>query len=508
MITEQSVSASSATWSNVKWQKVELNVYRLQMRIAKAAKEQRYNKVKALQWLLTHSLEAKLLATKRVTSSQGAKTAGVDGKIYQCDPDKMQLALNLKQRGYKAQPLKRVYIPKRNGKKRPLGIPTLPDRAMQALYLMALEPIAEMQADPNSYGFRPYRSTADAVERCFKVLCNKPSVRWILEGDIKTCFDNISHQWLLQNIPIEKRILKQWLKAGFMEKQTIFPTTEGTPQGGVISPLLANMALDGLEATIQQRAKGRGTRKIHVVRYADDFVVMGATKELLESRVKPVIAEFLAERGLELSLEKTQITSIDKGFDFLGFNVRKYRDKLLIKPAKESILSFLSRIRQVIKIHPTIKADELIGMLNPKIKGWAYYYRHVVAKKTFGYVDDCIYRCLSRWTARRHPNKNFDWIGKKYFHRRGNYNWIFFGIQEKKDGGNVVKDLEKAGHIPIKRHTKIKSEATPYDPAYIEYLAKRKQDKNNKLYHYWQISTLNLLGKAQWIDPKFSARSF
>ena len=269
MITDLSVSASSATWSDIKWQKVELNVYRLQMRIAKAAKEQRYNKVKALKWLLTHSLEAKLLATKRVTSNQGAKTAGVDGKIYHRDADKMQLALSLKQRGYKAQPLKRVYIPKRNGKKRPLGIPTLRDRAMQALYLMALEPIAEIQADPNSYGFRPYRSTADAAERCFKVLCNKSSVRWILECDIKACFDNISHQWLLQNIPMEKRILKQWLKAGFIEKQTIFPTTEGTPQGGIISPLLANMTLDGLEATIQ-RAKGKGKHKIHVVRYADD----------------------------------------------------------------------------------------------------------------------------------------------------------------------------------------------------------------------------------------------
>ncbi len=209
MITEyKSVSATSATWRDVKWQKVELNVYRLQMRIAKAVKEQRHNKVKALQWLLTHSLEAKLLAVKRVTSNQGAKTSGVDGKLYQCDADKLQLALSLKQRGYKAQPLKRVYIPKRNGKRRALGIPTLRDRAMQALYLMALEPIAETQADPNSYGFRPYRSTADAVERCFKALCNKPSVRWILEGDIKACFDKISHQWLLQNIPIEKRILK------------------------------------------------------------------------------------------------------------------------------------------------------------------------------------------------------------------------------------------------------------------------------------------------------------
>jgi RNA-directed DNA polymerase len=421
---------------------------------------------------------------------------------------KMQLALSLKQRGYKAQQLKRVYIPKRNGKMRALGIPTIFDRACQALYLMALEPIAEIQADPNSYGFRPYRSTADAVERCFKVLCNKKSVRCILECDIKACFDKISHQWLLQNIPIERRILKQWLEAGFMKRQTIFPTTEGTPAGGIISPVLANMVLDGLEATIQQRAKGKSKHKIHVVRYADDFVVMGATNELLENDIKPAIVEFLAERGLELSLEKTKITSIDQGFDFLGFNIRKYQEKLLIKPAKTSVMTFLSKIRQLIKTHPTIKTEELIGMLNPKIMGWAYYYRHVVAKRTFGYVDDCIYRCISRWTSRRHPNKNSAWIGKKYFRHRGNYNWIFFGTKEKKDGSKEVIDLQKAGHIPIKRHIKIRSEATPYDSAYIKYLVNRKRDRNNKLYHYWHLSTLNLFGDKQWIDPKLATRSF
>ena len=244
-----------------------------------------------------------------------------------------------------------------------------------------------------------------------------------------------------------------------------------------------------------------------MVRYADDFVVMGATNELLENDIKPAIVEFLAERGLELSLEKTKTTSIDQGFDFLGFNIRKYQEKLLIKPAKTSVMTFLSKIRQLIKTHPTIKTEELIGMLNAKIMGWAYYYRHVVAKRTFGYVDDCIYRCISRWTSRRHPNKNSAWIGKKYFRRRGNYNWIFFGTKEKKDGSKEVIDLQKAGHIPIKRHIKIRSEATPYDSAYIKYLVNRKRDRNNKLYHYWQLSTLNLFGDKQWIEPKLATRS-
>ena len=203
------------------------------MRIAKARRQNKYGRVKSLQWLLTHSLSAKLLAVKRVLSSKSAKTAGVDGKLYHGNGVKLSLAMSLRQRGYRAKPLKRVYIPKSNGKKRPLGIPTLYDRAMQALYLLALEPISEIQADVNSYGFRPKRSTADAIEQAFRVLCNPNSAVWILEGDIKSCFDKISHNWLLDNVLLDKRILKQWLRAGYIEKQTLFPTSEGTPQGGL-----------------------------------------------------------------------------------------------------------------------------------------------------------------------------------------------------------------------------------------------------------------------------------
>lgn len=506
------VTGASSTlakrWQGISWDDVKANVRRLQMRIAKAERASKHNKVKALQWLLTHSLEAKLLAVKKVTASKGAKTSGVDGKLCVSDTQKMQLALSLKQRGYRALPLRRVYIPKKNGDKRPLGIPTMSDRAMQALYLLALEPVAEMRADPNSYGFRPCRSAADAEERCFKTLANKGSAQWILEGDIKACFDKISHDWLLNNIPIEKRILRQWLSAGYLEKQTLYPTPEGTPQGGVISPVLANMALDGLEAIVANAAKVAKVHKGHTVRYADDFACIAASREALEDHIKPAIINFLKERGLELSVEKTVISHVYDGFDFLGFNVRKNKKagKLLVTPAKKSVHRFLAEIRAVFKINRASRTDLLIGQLNPKIRGWAYYYRHVVSKTTFEYIDDCIYQCVSRWTRRRHNNKNFDWIRKKYFRSHGLRNWIFFGTKTDRNGKKEFVDLIKASSIPIIRHTKIRQEATPYDPAFDKYFAMRKQSRAaDKLYHYWHISNLGLLSDRHWI-PSNTAR--
>lgn len=495
-------SSASSDWANINWQKVEKNVYRLQMRIAKAEREGRFGKVKSLQWILTHSFEAKLLAVKRVTSSKGAKTPGVDRKVYSSNSKKMELARNLKQKGYRAQPLRRVYIPKKGNskKRRPLGIPTMSDRAMQALYLLALEPVAEMRADPNSYGFRPHRSTADAEERCFKILCNKNSAQWILEGDIRACFDTISHQWLLDNIPIDKRMLKQWLKAGFVENQTLFPTPEGTPQGGICSPVLMNMTLDGIEQAAKQAVEFKMHQaRIHTVRYADDFVVAAPSKEILENKVKPAIIQFLSERGLELSQEKTSITHIGTGFDFLGFNIRKYRGKLMIKPAKESVKTFLANIRDVIKSNKACKTEDLIGQLNPKILGWANYYRHVVAKKVFQDVDDAIYRGIARWTKRRHRSKkNFNWIRKKYFRCTGLRKWTFFAKKKKADGSTEIVDLKKARDVPIIRHTQIRQEARAYDPAYTEYFIWRKQYRNSKLHHYAHTSLLGLFSEKHW----------
>jgi len=223
---------------------------------------------------------------------------------------------------------------------------------MQALYLLALDPIAETTDDPNSYGFRQLRSTADAIEQCFGMLAKAASAKWVLEGDIKSCFDRISHDWILAHVPMDKAILRKWLKAGFLEDGILHPTDEGTPQGGICSPVIANMVLDGLEARLREVFPTETTRggksysaKVNLIRYADDFVITGRSKEQLDTEVKPLVEQFMKERGLELSQEKTVITHIEEGFDFLGQNVRTYNGKMLIKPSKKSILSLLRRLR-------------------------------------------------------------------------------------------------------------------------------------------------------------------
>ncbi len=311
------------SWHTINWKRQYRTVRRLQTRIVKATQEKQWRRVKALQRLLTRSFAAKALAVRRVTENSGRKTPGIDGKTWSTPTEKWNAINNLRRNGYKPSPLKRIYIPKSNGKLCPLGIPTMKDRAMQALYLLALEPVAETTADRNSYGFRPHRSCADAIEQVFNNLNRKTSATWVLEGDIKGCFDNISHKWLLEHIPMDKRILRSWLNAGFMEKGRLFTTDAGTPQGAPCSPVLANMCLDGLETILTNRFGRKGTAKaskskVNYVRYADDFIVTGISREILESEVKPLITAFMQERGLLLSEEKTTVTHINNGFDFLG----------------------------------------------------------------------------------------------------------------------------------------------------------------------------------------------
>jgi RNA-directed DNA polymerase len=467
--------ASSATtlWNSVDWKTTESDVRRLQVRIAKAVREGRWGKVKALQRLLTHSHSAKLLAVRRVTQNRGRHTPGVDGTIWRKPNQKWLAALALTHRGYRASPLRRIYIPKKNGKKRPLGLPVMHDRAMQALYLMALEPVAETQADIHSYGFRPGRSTADAIERCFNVLCKRTCAQWILEGDIKGCFDNIDHGWLYEHIPMDRRVLRQWLASGYLEGRQLFPTLAGTPQGGVISPCLANMVLDGLEDAVARITKP--SDKVHVIRYADDFVVTGASREMLEHRIKPVIAAFLADRGLRLSEEKTRITSVHEGFDFLGFNVRKYGRKLLIKPSKSSIKSFLTGIREEIKRSVGGPVIGLIRRLNQKIRGWVNYYRHVVAKRAFRFVDYVIFWAVWKWSRRRHPNKSAKWRYKKYFAGQGKRQWVFHAHFVSHDSVIRALPLIQASDTPIRRYRQLIAAATPYDPAFFAYFEHRSR---------------------------------
>jgi RNA-directed DNA polymerase len=462
-------------WHDIDWQKVNCNVRRLQNRIVRATQEGRWNKVKALQRLLTHSFSGKALAVRRVTENQGKNTPGVDRIVWNTPQKKLNGLYSLRQRGYQSQPLRRIYIPKKNGKKRPLGIPCMKCRAMQALYLLALDPIAETTADPNSYGFRPQRSTADAIEACFAVLSKQKSPQWILEGDIKGCFDAISHEWLLTHIPMEKAMLKKWLKAGFLEKHVFHSTEEGTPQGGICSPALANMTLDGLEKLLRAhfpKPKRGYNAKVNFIRYADDFIITGCSKELLEKEVKPLVEQFMSERGLELSSEKTVITHIEEGFDFLGQNIRKYksgkRHKLLIKASKKSIQAHLEKVRDVIRKNPTISAGKLIAKLNPIIWGWARYHQHIVSGKVFKDVDDAIYRRVRQWTRRRHPGKSNEWITKKYFKTIKGDNWVFYG---EINGQECL--LANTTQMPITRHVKIKGEANPYNPQWESYYEKR-----------------------------------
>ena len=480
MMVEQTGAASHdivAGWHDIDWKAVHRNVRRLQARIVKATKEGRWGKVKTLQRLLTHSYSGKALAVRRVTENTGGATPGVDGVIWDTPQKKATAIATLRQRGYHPQPLRRVYIPKRNGKKRPLGIPCVGCRALQALYLLALDPVAEATADPHSYGFRRERSTADAMKRCFLLFSRKHSPQWVLEGDIKGCFDAISHEWLLTHIPMEKAILEKWLKAGFMEKHVLYPTEAGTPQGGICSPVLANMALDGLEralrGVIRPTTRKGSKAQVHLIRYADDFLISGSSKEVLEQEVQPAVEQFLRERGLILSQEKTVITHIENGFDFLGQNVRKYHGKLLIKPSKESVQGLLEKVRTLVKANKQAPAGKLIVQLNPIIRGWALYHRHMASKRTFDFVDHAIFELLWQWAKRRHPKKGRRWVKEKYFHTIGQRQWVFAGEIEGRKGETLTVHLINAAQTRIQRHRLIQGEANPYDPAYEAYFDER-----------------------------------
>ncbi|NTW70079.1 MAG: group II intron reverse transcriptase/maturase [Chlorobiaceae bacterium] len=470
-------------WQTINWVAVKRQVKKLQARIVKATQDGKRGKVKTLQWLLTHSFSGKTLAVKRVTENRGKNTPGVDKIIWNTSKAKTNAIASLQRRGYKPLPLRRVLIPKKKGTTRPLGIPTMKDRAMQALYLLALEPVAETTADRHSYGFRPERSAADAGEQCFHCLSKGNHAQWVLEADIKACFDTISHEWLIDNIPVDKTILQKWLKAGFEYQKQLFPTEAGTPQGGIISPVLANMTLDGLEYALAKAfpysiKKGL---KMNMVRYADDLIITGHSKEWLQEKVMPVLVTFLVKRGLTLSPEKTRITHITEGFDFLGWNIRKYNGKLLMKPSKANIKAHILRVREIIKANKTAKQMNLIGQLNPVLRGWANYHRHIVAKKTFSKIDTQVWSALWRWAKRRHPNKSARWVKAKYFKTRGSRDWMFTAIDESNKHKKLSLVLE--ADTPIKRHVQIKGMANPHDPVWTRYFEARRNKQRTKSTH-------------------------
>jgi len=476
---DSAASPDNNAWAQIDWLIVHRRVRGLQIRIAKATRDQDWRRVKALQRFLANSYSAKAWAVKRVSENDGKRTPGVDGEIWTTPEAKRQAIQRLDSGGPRAAPLRRVYIPKRGStKKRPLGIPVMIIRAQQAQHLLGLEPVAETQADLHSYGFRRNRGTRDAIERVFNLLAQKSSASWILEGDIKGCFDNFGHGWLESHIPMDKKILSGWLKAGYVESGKLFPTEAGTPQGGIASPTIANIALDGLETMLTERLGSTATSmkrfRVRLVRYADDFIITGNSKELLEKEVKPCVEAFLAERGLELSQEKTKITHISEGFDFLGQNVRKYGGKLLIKPSAKNAKAFLDKVRETIRANRSAKQETLIKLLNPMIRGWANYHRHVVAKKTYQAVDHHIWQALWRWARFRHPNKSCSWARQKYFRTQDHRHWVFAVQARGKHGEPKLLRLRLASDTRIVRHVRVKADANPFDPVWDSYFAQRK----------------------------------
>jgi RNA-directed DNA polymerase len=354
------------------------------------------------------------------------------------------------------------------------------DRAMQALYLLALDPIAETLADPNSDGFRTHRAPAEAIDQCCMALAKKASPPWVLEGDIRACFDELSHDWLLAHLPMDKAILHKWLKAGYLAGHVLHPTAAGTPQGGICSPVMANLAVDGLEGRLRTtcprdvwQGGKRSCPTVNLIRLAADFVITGATQELLAHEVKPLVEAFVRERGLTLSHETTVMTHSADGFDVLGQHLRTDHGKLLMKPSAKSLKSMLRHVRAVIKGNKSASAGTLIGHLNPLMRGWAMYHRHAVSATAFQSVEHAIFQTLWRGAKRRHPNTGVQWVKARYFHTVGERHWVFSGKARGPNGKLRAVPLFTAHSVSIQRHTKIKGEANPDDPQWEPYVEKR-----------------------------------
>ena len=474
-------------WDSIQWDVPRRHVRRLQERIFRATRDKDWAKVKNLQKLLVRSHSARLLAIKKVTQeNKGKYTPGIDGKIYATSKERAELVEDVCQTNpfnYKCKPLRRVYIPKSSGDKRPLGIPTVKDRVMQMLVKLALEPEWEARFEPHSHGFRPGRRCMDAIWQIWtsiKIQGTQKRSAWILDADISGCFDNIDHEVLLKRVPVFRETVRRWLKSGIIEFGKYFQTKSGTPQGGIISPLLANIALDGMERLFGvENSKGnytspsnrRGENKgLNLIRYADDFVVTAPSKERIVSYVLPKLRAFLKKRGMELNEAKTKIVHRDEGFDFLGFSVRQYHNKTreicLAKPSKKAVKHHLEHIKTMISKNKQMKADELISKLNPIIRGWANYYCYSSAKETFNYVDYRTWKMIWYWCLRRHKDKGRRWIQRRYFMSIGNKSWLF---GEKKENMLLFSRSFRAGakYTPVKRYN------SPYDASLHNYWRKR-----------------------------------
>jgi len=467
-------------WRQVDWRRAEAEVRRLRQRIFTASRAGDLKRVRRLQKLMLRSRANTLISVRRVTErNAGRLTAGVDGEVMLTPEAKMQLVDRIQQRTepFKAAPVRRVYIPKRGSstKRRPLGIPVIMDRVHQARVVNALEPEWEARFDRRSFGFRPGRGCQDAIQAVFEVAKGtSPKRPWVLDADLAGAFDRITHDHILNQLGMfpARGMIRAWLKAGVVENGRLHRTEEGTPQGGVVSPVLLNIALDGMEQAIGVRYLSNGSIRVDspaVIRYADDFVVHCHTRQdALEIKAK--LAKWLAPRGLAFNEDKTRVVSLADGLDFLGFNVRRYRGKLLIKPSKQAVKRIRERLRSELRSLRGHSAKAVIRRLNPIIRGWANYYRAHVAAEIFGDLDHYLWRLTWKWAIHSHANKPRSWVFARYF---GKFNkarqdrWVF---GDRQSGAY----MHRFAWTKIVRHIVVKSGASPDDPALADYWAWRR----------------------------------
>ncbi len=477
-------------WNAIDWRKANRTVRNLRQRIFRATQEGNLNRVRSLQKLMLKSYSNRLVSVRRVAQiNAGKDTPGVDKLVIKTPAARGRMVEALAHYSpWKAKPVRRVYIPKANHKLRPLGIPVVVDRCLQAMVKNALEPAWEARFEGTSYGFRPGRSGHDAIEKIFVLARPNKTKKWVLDADIRGAFDNISHDYLLRTIGSVpgKELIKQWLKAGYVEQEVFHATEQGTPQGGVVSPLLANIALHGMEEAIEVTYDYRGQLigKRAVVRYADDFVCFCESREDAE-QVQKILVEWLKERGLTLSEEKTRIVHLTEGFDFLGFNIRHYPApqtsrtgwKLLIKPSKEAVQDVQRKLKDQWDKAQGTNVQAVLAKLNPMIRGWANYFRTAVAKEIFSKRDSWMFYKADRYTRRMHPKKSKDWRHRTYW---GRFQldrldpWVF---GDKQTGGHLLK----FSWFPIERHVLVRGTASPDDRRLKDYWMKRQAAKARDL---------------------------
>jgi RNA-directed DNA polymerase len=476
-------------WDAINWRVHEGNVRRLRRRIFKATREQDWATVRSLQKMMLRSWSNTLVSVRQVTQrNAGRGTPGVDGQVALSSTTRAEMAVLVHRTisTWDPLPVRRVYVPKANGKRRPIGIPVLTDRCHQARVRHALEPEWEARFEPKSYGFRPGRGCADAIASLFTTLKGVSKRVWIVDADLSAAFDRIDHDRLLAALGSfpARDMIARWLRAGVIEDGIFTPTEEGTPQGGVISPLMLNVALHGLEEAAGVRYQSSGSHAGDtrsgspvVVRYADDLVACAHSREQAE-QVKARLAEWLAPRGLVFNEDKTQIVHLTEGFDFLGFNVRRYQNgKLLITPSRAAVKRLRSRLADEMHALRGSNAAAVIAALTPIIRGWAAYYRGVVSSNTFGELDNYAWKLTWRWAKRSHSGKPKRWVAHRYFGRFNKFRndrWVF-GNRAGADERGSIPHLIKFAWTPIVRHQMVTGAASPDDPDLIDYWATRRR---------------------------------